>query len=162
MGDVLEGAGEQLELGIPDQLAEGPVDLEPPAVGRRQGDTDRGMLERAGEAFLAFPQRVFDPLALGDIRDDPGQADQSAGGIADLKAPDANPADLAVRPRDPILDVQARRVAGERREGAQHTLPVLRDGEVDPLLRMGVQALRRTAPDPLEGRTDVVHLTHVR
>ena len=29
-------------------------------------------------------------------------------------------------------------------------------------MRIGAQAFRRTAPDPLKGRTDVVHLAHVR
>jgi hypothetical protein len=67
MGDVLEGAGEQLGFGITDQIAECAVDFEPPAVGRYQSHADGRILERTGEAFLTFPQCVFRPLALRDV-----------------------------------------------------------------------------------------------
>src|SRR6185295_2564301 len=58
MRDLLEGSGEQLRFGIADQFAERPVDLDPAAVGRYQSHADRCMLERTGEALLAFAQRL--------------------------------------------------------------------------------------------------------
>ena len=44
-------------------------------------------------------------LPLGDVGDNPGETDQLVGGIPDLKAAHANPADFAVGPHDAILDV---------------------------------------------------------
>src|SRR5258708_2183558 len=76
MGDFLESAGEQLGFGVTDQIAERPVNFEPPALGRYESHADGRMLERTGEAFLAFPHRLLGSLALGDVTDNTRHADQ--------------------------------------------------------------------------------------
>jgi len=53
-GDLVGGGGEQLVLGVPGELAQGPVDLQPVPVGVHQRHADGRVVEGAAEALLAL------------------------------------------------------------------------------------------------------------
>jgi hypothetical protein len=60
----------------------------------------------AGDFIQARLQGFRRALPLGDVGDNPREADQLIGSIADLKTRGPNPADLAVGPHDAIFNVQ--------------------------------------------------------
>ena len=105
MGDVLEGAAEKLRLGVTEQITQGPVDPEPPAVGGDQGHAAGRMLERPGEAFLALAQGHVGLLAGGDILDGAGFPDRLALIIIDHFDDLMNVPHLPVRTDDAMLEV---------------------------------------------------------
>ncbi len=120
------------------------------------------MLERTGEAFLTFLQRLLHPLALGDVGGYARQTDNLARRIPDFKAADLNPTGLVIRPDDAILDVQAWCVTCELGKGGLHAVAILGKDKVSPLMWIGIQAFCGTAPNPLKRRTDIMQLLHVR
>jgi hypothetical protein len=69
---------------------------------------------------------------------------------------------MAAGPRDSILNVYARCGCRERSEDGKHAITVLGQYGVGPMMRIGIEAFRGTAPSPLVGRTDVMHLVQVR
>ena len=91
-----------------------------------------GVFNETAVALLGPPDHALRQLAPRDVRHNAGVPDQFVSDIADLKTPDMHPADFAVRPRDAILDVQAGRVALQRREGGQHPLPIRRQNPFRP------------------------------
>ena len=80
----------------------------------------------AGDFFQARSQCIRGALSLGDVGDNPGEADQFTRGVPDLEPPGTNPPDLAVGPHDAILHVQTWCVSREPFIDVQHTLTVLR------------------------------------
>ena len=69
-----------------------------------------------------------------------------------------NPPNGSVRARDSILDTHRRFVFHERGEHTENMLAVFRKDAFGPMVGIGGQIVRRTAPNPLIARTDVVHL----
>jgi hypothetical protein len=67
VGYVLAGLLNQLLTAIADDLAEPPVDPQPPSVRVDVGDTDGRLLERGPKALLAVPECLLGPLAFGSL-----------------------------------------------------------------------------------------------
>src|SRR5712692_8480941 len=79
-------------------------------------------IEHPMQSPFAFPQRLLDLLALGDVFREPGNARDVPLLVLNGEGATADPADRAVRPDHPELRVR------------EHTLPVL------------LQALERSVP----------------
>src|SRR5207244_16048 len=58
------------------------------------------VLHEAGAALLALAQRLFGPLAVGDVGGDANHARRAAGCVADHLRPRTDPMDAAVGPGD--------------------------------------------------------------
>ena len=112
--------------------------------------------------LLRLQQMLLGLFALGDVRDNSNVADELIGGIPDLKNPDPDPANLARRSDDAVLDFQAGSAVGQRGEGGLHPLAVHGQDKVNPRVWLVEQAGDRAAPDFLKRRAHVVHVAHVR
>ena len=137
------------------------VDFQVPLRRRGDGDADEPEIEVSPESFLAFYQRQFGLLPLGDIRGDAGNADESAVRITHLESAIVNPAHRAVRPGDAVFDCGRCRVGENRCEAGHYALAFLGQDRLDPLMRICVEAFGRPSPDEFVTRADVKHLREI-
>ena len=112
MGDVFDGALEQLVVVVPEHLAEPAVAPNEPAVGRDVRNADGRKLYRAGVARFAFAQLALERSALGDVVHAADDGDRSSAGHRRAPGRAARCASRA-RPRIP----------GDSRSGHRHPRP---------------------------------------
>jgi hypothetical protein len=67
VGDLLERLLKQLLAGIPEEVAEPPVDPQPPSVQPGVGHADGGLFEGSSETLLALSKLLLRLLLLGDV-----------------------------------------------------------------------------------------------
>ncbi len=108
MGEVVDGAGEQLGLRIAEQRAERAVHAEPAqAVGGDQRNADRCLLECAGEALFALQQYLLALPALRDVLVHDDRAGMVVGEGTDRQQEPA----LFPRRRQEVLDGEGLQLA---------------------------------------------------
>jgi hypothetical protein len=151
----------QLVLGVAQQRAERGVDLDQPrrvaegeerAADRRAQERRPGPLARRAQIGLGAP-------ALGHVLGHSCHDGAVLLRLAQRQGPVVDPADRAVRPDDPVLDVVAAQVA---LEGLDHALAIVRMDGVDERRRVAEERVQRAAPDLLVGAAGVVELAAVR
>src|SRR5208337_4642193 len=88
------------------------------------GNADGRVLERAAEPLFALTQRLLGLLALGDVFREPGDSIDFPRMVFDRESVTADPAECAVRPRDPELRVRGH-PAELLLQAHHHLLPII-------------------------------------
>ncbi len=110
---VLRYLWKDLVVGLPDDVSAFKSIIRQPALADGEvvhlviehGEGSRRMFDKQTQSVLAYEQRHFGLLALGDVFRDAGLADHFTLLVADGKSTVVNPVGLSSRKDDPVFEI---------------------------------------------------------